>query len=394
MKTILFIFWIVFGLQGVFPDTAEGDYHRFYYMGKTGLLDQHLQVVLEPLYQELSLPSEGYCTYRLNDTTWGVVTLDGQTLFEVDAIRLYPVRDDLSLAIFNLGVGKQRYAEFLTLEGRNPFGVQYPSARPFGNGLAPVSSPVDSEQYTLINLQGTYLKMRPMLEIRPFQEGLAAAVTPENWAGFLDAQGRWAIRPEWTEIGDFHNGLALVHRFDYTYFINHQGEPVIDLNPKHIDDLPYENWFMNSRKVSGDGYVYALGTTDRAAPQPWNTRTLYYYRDGSQVFMSSFFAIGGDFEEGVASFTGMVDGELTRGFWDTTGQIVQVLPEGFIFVDEVFDSFGDYKSNYQNGWVPIMEKDYRTGTWEGWAFLNKEDEVIYVRDIMDQYYRNKESGEQ
>lgn len=388
MKKLLVLLLVFLGVQSIFTQDAERSYHRFFYNNRVGLLDQNLTLIIEPRYAELSYPREGYLSALLPDgKTWQLLDSRGQVVFQVQGERLDPPSDGLCRLIRDYGSMFDDKVVFLDLNGQDVFQREFDrSTTEFSQGVAGTAKPFFPEHHVLMNRSGELIKMNALFHIQPFSEGLAVGVKYGNSVGFLNPAGQWAIEPVWDEAEDFHLGLAQVKQDTFTYFIDTRGEVVIRFHPKLIRDrLPGERWFMNSQRVSGDGYVYAIGSTDRVAPQPWNSRTLYLHRDGSRGFLSPFSAIGGAFEEGVASFQGSVNGELILGFWDTSGQIVQYLPEGFIFTNEIYDTFGGYPSVYKNGWVSIMEKDYSTGTRDGWAFLNRAGEIIYVRDIMEQF---------
>lgn len=83
-----------------------------------------------------------------------------------------------------------------------------------------------------------------VVKMRPLREGLRAFYSnaDKKW-GFLDENGRIAIRPQYSEVRDFANGYALVFvPKDYSggtpIFINKKGEKVVDV-PYNAMTLQY-----------------------------------------------------------------------------------------------------------------------------------------------------------
>ena len=113
------------------------------------------------------------------------------------------------------------------------------------------------------------------LEMRPLREGLRAYYSNADklW-GFLDANGKVAIKPAFREVRDFYGeyALAMLPKDSYSgtpVFINHKGETVVNV-PGNLSTLQY---CAGVSDIS-DGY---FAISDGYAP------TTYYDLTGKEV---------------------------------------------------------------------------------------------------------------
>ncbi len=115
----------------------------------------------------------------------------------------------------------------------------------------PVST--DGKVWSFIDDNGKkVLDIKPLLtDCTIFSEGLAAAKDSLSGSyGYLDEKGAWAIRPQFTEAGNFVNGLAVVGTacdanclteagglmiFGYTKVIDKKGKVVLNDNAQEIE---------------------------------------------------------------------------------------------------------------------------------------------------------------
>lgn len=114
---------------------------------------------------------------------------------------------------------------------------QFSSAEPFSGGLAFVERP--DRGAGLIDLRGAMVTPNvvpaiwsggPTLTVARASEGLLAARDVQsNTVGFVDARGRWVIRPRFADAFEFREGLAAVRLTDggKVGFIDRLGRLVI-----------------------------------------------------------------------------------------------------------------------------------------------------------------------
>lgn len=91
---------------------------------------------------------------------------------------------------------------------------------PVGNALSHRSdsmSNVTPSGYLYIdNGMNVVIDARGYPDARRFSEGLAAVMTREGSYGFIDKKGKMVIEPQFDDVGDFSEGLALVRLKDTT----------------------------------------------------------------------------------------------------------------------------------------------------------------------------------
>lgn len=130
-----------------------------------------------------------------------------------------------------------------------------------------------------------------------FHEGLAWAKRGTKF-GFIDAKGKWIIKPKFDTVVDFHRGRALVRKDTGWYMLDPRGKIVmqcISFHPYKVEEI---GRFHDRR---------ALVYTDRG----------YGYIDMNGLWIAEpQFVTANDFSEGLAA----VRTGSTVGFLDTTGK--------------------------------------------------------------------------
>ncbi len=153
---------------------------------------------------------------------------------------------------------------FIDLNGKTIQG-SFPWAKPFSEGFAPVILP-DTGLLSFIDVNGkvvaqsdipdttTYKKLKRTIEndsvflanCSKFSEGLIAVTVINKerkyFAGYMDHSGRWQIKPQFSKVADFSNGLAS---------INFQ-EPYPTGTPAYIDKCMELQVWISSRLDSSN----------------------------------------------------------------------------------------------------------------------------------------------
>ena len=129
----------------------------------------------------------------------------------------------------------------------------------------------------------------PYKILGPYGDGLLAVVDPiSGLTGYLDAEGRWALKPQWEKAYPFSSGRARFCEDGKCGFIDKAGsvviEPRFSERERQIEDF------------DGDGYArfYVGGYFEDPA-----RRVGVIDRDGNIVIEPKFYAMG-EFSEGVA----------------------------------------------------------------------------------------------
>lgn len=196
-----------------FRSLAPGDESGHLFIGQTdagsptGFYNRAGEMVLGPF--EYAYPfREGLARVNAGGNavvdSSGTLSLRG-TNFESTRFSegLIPVRQDRK-------VGYMDASGTLVVEAR------YDQGGDFREGLAPVML---EGHWMWINRSGAVTADFPagIVHAMPLSEGLSLVTADREGGGrglgFVDRQGRWAIRPEWDDAEPFADGLALVGRF-------------------------------------------------------------------------------------------------------------------------------------------------------------------------------------
>lgn len=127
----------------------------------------------------------------------------------------------------------------INTRGQNPEPIlSWTTTPPFKEGITLAQA--SNKRYGFINRDGRWA-IRPVFsEIRNFSEGFAAAKDAENhkW-GYINQQGHWAIQPQFGDAEQFSHGLAAVQNANGKWgYINQKGELVI--SPQFNRAEPFE----------------------------------------------------------------------------------------------------------------------------------------------------------
>lgn len=106
-------------------------------------------------------------------------------------------------------VGDQQYAGLFDLNGKElTQSKRYESIAPFGDQLLTPAFVVGNK-CCFIDRQGHELAANRFCEVRPFSNGRAAvAIGDDRYWGFIGQEGEVVIKPQYADVGDFHEGLA------------------------------------------------------------------------------------------------------------------------------------------------------------------------------------------
>jgi|GEM_PF-673251 len=164
--------------------------------GKEGFIDLYGKVIIEPVRGEVTAFSEGLAAVNVNGK-WGFIDAAGKLVIK----------------------------------------PQFHAAFSFSDGVAAVYEAGEPPRKCgYINGTGQFvIKPQSAFSCRAFNEGFAVVdvyneQAGESLSGYINKKGEIAIGGSFALAENFSEGLARVDDFNNTYFINKEGERVIDLS--------------------------------------------------------------------------------------------------------------------------------------------------------------------
>ncbi len=169
---------------------------------------------------------------------WGLMDLDGNIIIENEWKR------EPGLAwegIVKVRSEKGDFEYYTAEEEPVKIGDEYVNGTSFSEGMAAVvrkGEPIiyiDTDGEELFSIKTS--EGSSIVEASNFINGFARIKNSEGKWGFIDNEGETVIKPEYKEVGDFHEGVAYAHKIVYNEdssevtskkgFINEEGEEVI-----------------------------------------------------------------------------------------------------------------------------------------------------------------------
>lgn len=180
-----------------------------------GYVDIQGDTVIAPVYKRALFFSEGCAAVMQVDSTWGFIHTDGK-MFAKGYRGIRPMREGFAA----VQPSPQGLWGFIDKNGQVVIPPRFAAALTFHQGLCAVAEKdsIGKLKWGYIDTKGNYV-IQPSYEAvaERFDEGLAFAVINRHQVGFIDKNGKWAIRPtfslaEGTDIRTFKfkNGIAPV----------------------------------------------------------------------------------------------------------------------------------------------------------------------------------------
>ena len=152
------------------------------------------------------------------------------------------------IPFYHYGMAGPRFS-FARTESLEKLDGYYEACFPESDGMAVFvrSNSNDNEFYGAIDLKGERLIKPVFSEIGSFSEGLAPARMASGKFGYINHSGAWFIAPRWASAGSFRNGRAIVGNGTQFGVINRSGQEIVP--------LIYEEFYWPSGLMSHDNYA-------------------------------------------------------------------------------------------------------------------------------------------
>lgn len=257
--------------------------------GKYGFINTKGEIVIDPIYDDVSAFSEGLA-YVKKGETWAYIDRDGKVAFEgpkgysagsctymVSQNTIYDFHEGLVFV-----EDENRNIAYLNKKGEFviPVSKNYEKGFYFVDDRTTVMKQVDGEQKLgLIDNKGKMIVEPSYSGLSPYSEGLAKVIQgPYDQAkyGYIDKEGREVIKPQYKDGYDFHHGYAFVlSRENEGGFIDKTGKEASPFNYEYgfafgkgfmvkknglfayvgLDRHPITGYIFSSARERSDNYV-------------------------------------------------------------------------------------------------------------------------------------------
>jgi len=273
----------------------------------------------------------------------GVINLDGKFITDIKYDEIEPFNDGLAK------VKKNRFVDYIDEQGKELIGTnKYIGGTDFYNGYAYVRKPNNVDPISIydykwlrIDKMGTEIELTNTYEgIGNFSEGLVAAIkTPEvpyNYlVGYINEKEEVVIDFKFPINGNaenimnersFFNGVAYVKDGEGSYFIDKNGEKVLDCGEWTGLNSRLNNGLVNMGQVvmSKQGKIYKAAASDYwndglRAVQNNDNKYGFVNEDGYEVIKCQY-----DYTNGFYNGYAVVKKNGKYGYIDTNGN--EVIP--------------------------------------------------------------------
>lgn len=187
---------------------------------KYGVINQYGEVVVEPVYDQISSYREGLARVKVNGK-YGFMNSAGELVIPAD----YSYAGDFSEGLADVKIGNG-YG-YIDKEGKLVIEPKYQIAQPFSEGLAAVKLSWEQENVTYITKEGETVFTIDCGNFGMFHDGLASVRLPhwdESTYGYMDKKGSVVILPFTTGSPDDASITAFSEGFGIMDWEKENGE--------------------------------------------------------------------------------------------------------------------------------------------------------------------------
>ena len=192
--------------------------------GGANFYDRSGKLVLGPY--SLSFPfAQGRARVKSENGDW-IIDSSGNFIAKPPAVVLDGIRFSEGL----IAIRRDRKLGYMDLDGNIAIEPRFDQGGEFSEGLAPVQT---EDRWMFIDKSGTTTARLPrdVVFAEPLSDGLSLATSDSQSPrklGYLDKNGKWAVKPEWDDANPFHDGLAYVGfwKDSIVAYINYNGKRI------------------------------------------------------------------------------------------------------------------------------------------------------------------------
>ena len=248
---------------------------------KLGFIDENGKIISEPQWDPGILNINGALVegfaptfYRgrvavEKDNKWGCIDKSGKVVIEpqYDRPDELPIEDGRRVREDN-SVSKTVY---ISTEGKVAF-QRMPASAPqsvnFSEGMGAVK--LDQGNWCLIDTNGKTVALPQWEDIRPFSCGLAAFLTKDFHAGFIDKTGKVVIEPVWdlAFFLGFEDGICLVRKSSREGAIDTSGKVLIQ---PEWDEIEINHGYCFAYRMVHPAFGESYAWFDKTGKMIWQS---------------------------------------------------------------------------------------------------------------------------
>lgn len=323
---------------------------------------------------ELRMEEVDFLRIRIADK-WGFLSEDNAYFISPKYDFVEPFSEGLAVVTINSKVG------FISKTGEQKIEAKFDDAYSFQNGYAVVEL---DEKFGLINRSGEFVVPANYEGLGNIIEGLSFFESNNEGYGYFDRKGLVRLKPEYTDAGNFDNGIAMVSKNDNygvidefgTTFIPFMYQEINKLDSNHFGVKSQDYWgVLNLKQDTILPFVYSyIGYVDSNLFivekdfkfNFWNRTT---NKIVSEVWFENYpeYRVLGKFKKGYAKI------KTDKGYNFINNN-------GLLLFTKYYDNLGEYNTHI------AFEKEGK------WGYLNQKGQVIVQPSYDKTISFNREGG--